>query len=246
MIAMAHTVETLVAMHRTSWLRDAEALIHVIDWAAFQGRTFHAIDFADLGIASECGMFGFAAGRQLHELANGKLPRRITTTPAAAVAVNCTAIARRLLAPQIGDPDADAAWIGDIVAATVVHEFSHVLAADVADERFDFGTIDTLAAAVNAARVAPVYKPHHHGPTWARAYALLVQRGRALRGHYARRAMFKSDIDDRLPDCAGAVLEALRPELDRDDGDAPLVALLRQPAPEPFIELFNAPTATAV
>ena len=239
------TIDDVIATYRTRWLRYAERLIQVLDWPAFQGRTFHAIDFAEIGVDPDCGMLGFAANDQLHLLAADLLPARVTTKPAAAVAINTARIAQTVGRSEVDDPEDEAVWVGHVVGATAAHEYSHHLdAAAAGGQPTNFGSLRRIVESVAARTTKPVYNAGHHGPGWVRAYAHLLHRGRSMAGYKPRAALFEIDIDNRLPGQADAVLAALSDELDAvGSGDTPLVAILRTPAPPRFLELFSATTA---
>ena len=241
------TIDDVIARYRTSWLRYAERLIQVLDWPAFQGRTFHALDFSEIGVDPDCGMLGFAANDQLHLLAADLLPARVTTKPAAAVAINTARIAHVVGRPEVDDPEDEAVWVGRVVGAVAVHEYSHHLdAAAAGGQPTNFGSLRRIVDSVAARTTKPVYNAGHHGPRWVRAYAHLLHRGRSLAGHKPRAALFEIDIDDRLPGQADAVLAALSDELNAaGSGDVPLVDILRTPAPAGFLELFNETTTAA-
>jgi hypothetical protein len=233
--------DDLVAAHRQHWLRDAEALIQVLDWQTFaNGRTAHVIDFTDLGVDADCGMLGFAAGTRFHESLAAVLPRRQTTTPAAAVAVNCTAIARGVAAARITDATSEAAWVSRVVAGIALHEYAHVVASAATDCTVPPLRLTDIPAAVESH--GSDYRSTGHGAAWARGYAHLVHRARYLAGHRVRDRLFEVDMAERLGDRADAVLSALGDEL-RDAADDPLAEIVRSPAPPAFADLFESHNA---
>lgn len=249
--ALRLTLDDLVARHRETWLRQAEAMVTVLDWAALTGgHTFHAIDFQIAGIKPDCGTLGFAVGPWLLTAADHLLPKRITSRPAAVVALNVDGLARACGRQVIDDADDEAKWLGHVVGAVACHEYAHLVAGEAAGNSQDMGRfndvrLDEVAAAFNQSPAAP-YKPDHHGPEWVRASAHLVYRGRHLAGHRVREALLRSDIDERLPGQADAVLDALRSELEADDGNQLIADIIRTAAPTEFVELFNGtPAASA-
>lgn len=249
--ALRVTLDDVVARHRETWLRQAESLVAVLDWPSLPpGRTFHALDYAAAGIKADCGSLGFALGQWLLAAANHLLPKRVTSRPAAVVAINVDGVVRAVGRQEIDNADREAEWLGHVVGAVTCHEYAHVIASDAAGNaknmgRFDDVGLGELATAFNESPASP-YKPDHHGPEWVRAFAHIVHRGRHLAGHRVREALLRSDIDERLAGQADAVLDALRNELQADDGNQPIVAIIRTEAPKEFVELFNGmPAATA-
>ncbi len=249
--ALRLTLDDVVARHRETWLRHAEWLVKVLDWPSLPpGRTFHAIDFQSAGIKPDCGTMGFAGGQWLLTAADHLLPKRITSRPVAVVAVNVDGLARACGRQVIDDADDEAEWLGHVVGAVACHEYAHLAVAEAAGSSQDMGRfngvrLEEVAAAFNDSPAGP-YRADHHGPEWVRAFAHLVYRGRHLDGHRVREALLRSDIDERLPGQADAVLDALRSELEADDGNQRIADIICVAAPTEFVELFNGtPAATA-
>ncbi|MFO0190721.1 MAG: hypothetical protein ACK54F_05660 [Planctomycetia bacterium] len=66
--------DSIVAEHRTTWLRDAECLIRTLDYQAFAHGTFHVIDGRSIGMPLN-GYMGLSVGAHMHTLVRGYLPR---------------------------------------------------------------------------------------------------------------------------------------------------------------------------
>jgi hypothetical protein len=242
--ALVPTHDELLARHRERWLRDAEAAITTLDPTAFTGgRSLHVLDFADLGAfagvdADGRTTYGFCLAADLHRLAGSAIPKRITTTPAAAVAVNVGGIVRTFKPNGIDDFP----FIRAVVAAVGIHEYAHLVDAAAAGV--------TVSDAVTAEMVREVVaKPRRqtaararagHGPQWARAYAHLLHRARQLPYRQTRAGLFASDVEPYAAGGADAVLAALADELAAHTADDPLAEILHAPAPAGFTDLFPA------
>lgn len=242
----AASIDDVIAANRTAWLRDAEAALTVLDWQAFSGgRTFHVLDFAELGAPAE-GYLGFTTGAELHELAADFIPRRIFRTPAAAVAVNVDRVARSApAATRAGECD-PIVTIRAAVAAVAAHELAHVLDCQANGRRLAPGT--TLDGAIRCLVDGSVMEPGHktttHGPGWIRAFAHLTTRAARLPHFEAWLGRFIRDVEAVLPHSAETFIDALHPELARHSADDRLVEILRTPAPAGFLALFETPPAT--
>lgn len=239
------SIDDVIRANRTTWLRDAEAALTVLDWRAFTGgRTLHVLDFADLGAPKE-GFLGFATGAELHVLAADFIPRRAFRTAAAAVAVNVDRIARAAVSATVGQAEA----IGVIrasVAAVAAHELAHVLDAEAEGRRLPPGsTLDqVLRSLADGRATAPAHQATTHSPGWLRAFAHLVTRAACLPHFETWLAAFMRDVAAVLPHRGEAYLDALHPELARHTSDDRLVEILRTPAPAGFLALFETVPAT--
>ncbi len=234
----------LLSRHRERWLRDAEAAITTLDPTAFTGgRSLHVVDFADLGAfagadADGRTTYGLCLAADLHRLAGSAIPQRVTTTPAAAVAVNVAGIVRTFKPNGIDDFP----FIRAVIVAVGIHELAHLVDAAAAGV--------TVSDAVTAEMVREVVaKPHRqtaarlragHGPQWCRAYAHLVHRARQLPYGQTRASLFASDVEPYAAGGADAVLAALADELAAHTADNPLAQILRTTAPAGLTDLFTA------
>lgn len=235
--------EELVQRYRSTWLRDAEATLKVLDWRAYtNGRTLHVLDARAIGGPAR-GYLGFAAGAQLHELAADLLPRKSPTKPAAAVAVNVDALVLCLRLSSMPEARQGSAVdrIRAAVAAVAAHEVAHVVDDQAAGKRLPEGTtleciLRSLAdgTATSSPTLAKV-----HGPGWVRAYCHLLTRASRLPHHEEWVAGFERDARAVLPHPPGEYLDALHPELVRYTADDELAGILRTPAPAGFMALFD-------
>jgi uncharacterized protein (DUF2267 family) len=236
--------QELVQLHRGTWLRDAEATLTVLDWRAYtDGRTLHVLDARAIG-GPERGYFGFVAGAQLHELAADLLPRKYSTQPAAAVAVNVDALVPCLRLSPSTEANKGSAFdrIRAAVAAVAAHELAHVIDHQATGGRLPAGT--TLEAVLHTLRdgtaTATPNLAKSHGPSWVRAYCHLLTRASWLPRHEEWVSAFHRDIGAvMLPHPPGQYLDALHSELVRYTADDELVGILRTPAPAGFMALFD-------
>jgi hypothetical protein len=228
-----------VKAQRTSWLRDAEATVRVLDWRAFtDGRTFHVIDGREIGMPDK-GFAGLVAGAQLHELARDYLPRT-ARNPVAAVAVHTDVVARM----TVGLFHADAAEAIPLaraaIAAIAAHEYSHVVADRVAGVRLPDGTtLDQIINSLSGRVSEPGHRAKSHGPQWCRAYAHMVTRAASMRHHDEWVKRLRGDIEAVGVGTADAMLDTLHAELVRYTVDDSLEDILRSPAPAGFLTLFQ-------
>jgi len=236
-------LEELVQLHRSTWLRDAEASLTVLDWRAYcGGRTLHVLDARGIG-GPPRGYFGFTAGFELHELAVDWLPRNRSAKAAAAVVVNVDAIVNSLRASITAEAH-ESAIIGRIraaVAAVAAHELAHVIEAQATGRRLPAGTtleriLRSLSdgSATSSPTLAKV-----HGPGWVRAFCHLITRAARLPHYEEWVAGFDRDARAVLPHPPGEYLDALHPELVRCTADELLCDILRTPAPAGFQALFD-------
>lgn len=236
------SIEQLVQRHRSTWLRDAEATLTVLDWRAFtDGRTLHVLDAQALG-GPPRGYLGFAAGAQLHELAADLLPLKHSTKPAAAVAVNVDALVNSLRLSMMTEAHQGAAFgrIRAAVAALAAHELAHVVDAQAEHRRLPDGTTleVVLQSLSNGKATASPTLARLHGPGWVRAYCHLIKRASPLPHHEEWVAAFHRDVCAVLPHPPGEYLDALHSELVRYTTDDLLLEILRKPAPAGFSALF--------
>lgn len=215
--ALVPSHDDLLARHRERWLRDAQAAITMLDPTAFTGgRSFHVLDFADLGAfagvdADGRTTYGLCVAADLHRLAGSAIPKRITTTPAAAVAVNVGGIVRTFKSNGIDDFP----FIRAVCTAVAVHEYAYLVDAAAAGV--------TVSGAVTADMVREVVaKPHRptearvragHGPQWCGADAHLIHIARQLPYAKTRASLFASDVERYAAGAADAILAALADEL---------------------------------
>jgi hypothetical protein len=235
--------EQLVQRHREAWLRDAEATLTVLDWRAYSGgRTLHVLDARAIG-GPERGYLGFAAGAQLHELAAELLPRKASTKPAAAVAVNVDALVISLRLTLMTDAHQGSAVdrIRAAVAAVAAHELAHVADDQAAGRRLPEGTTleDILRSLTSGSAMTSATLARVHGPGWVRAYCHLITRAARLPHYDEWVRAFERDARAVLPHQPGEYLDALHPELVRCTADDPLEEILRSPAPAGFLALFG-------
>lgn len=236
--------EELVQLHRGTWLRDAEATLTVLDWRAYtDGRTLHVLDARAIG-GPERGYLGFVAGAQLHELAADLLPRKYSTQPAAAVAVNVDALVPclRLSLSTEAHQGSAVDRIRAAVAAVAAHELAHVIDHQATGGRLPAGT--TLEAVLHTLRDGTATSTSNlaksHGPSWVRAYCHLIARGfRLTRSEEWATALHRDIGAVPLPHQAGTYLDALHPELVQYSANDELVGILRTPAPAGFMALFD-------
>jgi len=236
--------EELVRQYRSKWLRDAEAALTTLDWRAYcGGRTLHVLDARAIGGPAR-GYLGFTAGAQLHELAAELIPRKVSTKPAAAVAVNVDALVICLRLSLSTEAHQGSAFdrIRTAVAAVAAHELAHVVDAQAEGRLLPPGT--TLEAVLqtlrNGTATAATNLQRAHGPGWLRAYCHLITRASRLPRHEQWVAAFHRDIEAvLLPHPPGDYLDALHPELVRCTSDDRLSEILRTPAPAGFMALFD-------
>jgi len=237
------SVEELVRRHRSTWLRDAEAVLTVLDWRAYSGgRRLHVLDARAIG-GPPRGYYGFTVGAQLHELAAELLPLKSSTKPAAAVAVNVDALVPCLRLPLMTEAHQRSA-VGRIraaVAAVAAHELAHVLDAQAAGRRLPEGTTleDILRSLSDGTATSSPTLARVHGPGWVRAFCHLITRAAWLPHYEEWVSGFERDASAVLPHPPGEYLDALHPELVRYTTDDPLRDILRTPAPAGFLALFD-------
>jgi hypothetical protein len=236
-------LEELVQLHRSTWLRDAEATLTVLDWRAYtDGRTLHVLDARAIGGPAR-GYYGFAAGAQLHELTAALLPFKRSTQAAAAVAVNVDALVLSLRLPTMTEAHRGAAFdrIRAAVAAVAAHELAHVVDAQAEGRRLPKGaTLEAVLQSLgNGTATAKATLVKVHGPGWVRAYCHLITRAARLPHHDEWVAAFQRDARAVLPHPPSEYLDALHPELVRCTSDDPLRDILRKPAPAGFLALFD-------
>ena len=243
----AASSDDVIDANRTTWLRDAEAALTVLDWRAFTGgRTLHVLDFAEIG-APKLGFLGFTTGAQLHELAADFIPKQtFRRGAAAAVAVNVDRIARTVPAVSVGTAGDAVGVIRAAVATVAAHELSHVLDAEAEGRRLPPGsTLDQAIQSLTDGRaVESTHRVKSHSPGWLRAFAHLTTRAASLPHFETWLASFIRDVGNSLPHSGEAYLDALHPELARFTSDDRLVDVLRTPAPAGFLSLFETAPAT--
>lgn len=227
-----------VKANRTVWLRDAEAVVRVLDWRAFtDGCTFHIIDGREIGMP-DTGFAGLVAGDQLHELAREFLPRS-ARNPVAAVAVHPDVVARMTVGLFHADAAEAIPRVRAAISAIASHEYSHIVAERVAGKRLPAGTtLECVIRSLSGRVLEPGHRARSHGPQWCRAFAHMVTRAAFLphRNEWLRR--LRGDIEAVGVGSADAMLDALRPELVRYTVDDSLADILRTPAPAGFLNLF--------
>ena len=233
-----YTPTTLKA-HRAAWLRDAEAVVRVLDWRAFtDGRTFHVIDGREIGMP-DTGFAGLVAGAQLHELARDYLPRT-ARNPVAAVAVHPDVVARMTVGLFHADAAEAIPLVRAAISALASHEYAHVVADRVAGKRLPAGTtLEQVVESLSSGRaVEPGHRARSHGPSWCRAYCHLVTRAASMRHHDEWVKRLRGDVEATGVGSADEMLDALHDELTRYTADDQLEDVLRTPAPAEFLNLF--------
>lgn len=237
------TFDDFLARHRTTWLRDAEATLTILDWRAYAGgRTLHVLDARAIG-GPPRGYLGFTVSAHLHELARELLPAYRSTNAAAAVAVNVDALLDGFRSLAITDAvETELTGMARaMITAVAGHELAHVVDAQVAGETLaPTATLRNILDSLSDGRAfASPHQTTSHGPQWVRAFAHLVTRAGRLPHHDRWMAGFERDVRHVLPHAPGEYLDALHPELARFTVDDPLVDVLRTPAPAGFITLFD-------
>jgi hypothetical protein len=165
--------DSIVAEHRTTWLRDAECLIRTLDYQAFAHGTFHVIDGRSIGMPLN-GYMGLSVGAHMHTLVRGYLPRT-AANPVAAVAVLPEAVARNTCGLVCHARDAAIGQMRAAVAAVAAHEYAHHVVAVVEGDRLPDGAcIDATIAGLRSRGIDRGHSAAKHGPAWCRAYAHLV------------------------------------------------------------------------
>jgi len=228
-----------VTAHRTAWLRDAEAVVRVLDWRAFtDGRSFHVIDGKEIGMPQN-GFAGLVAGDQLHELASEYLPRS-ARNPVAAVAVHPDVVARMTVGTFNADAATAVARVRAAISALAAHEYAHVLADRVAGKRLPAGTtLEQVIESLSGRVLEPSHRTKSHGPQWCRAYCHLVTRAASMRHHDEWLRRLRGDVEATGVGSADVMLDALHPELVRYTVDDSLEDILRSTtAPTGFLNLF--------
>jgi hypothetical protein len=231
------SLPVFINQHRAAWLRDCESAVRVADWRSFtDGRSFHLLDFADLGKLPKH-FHGFTTGCQLHELARQMIAAR---RPAAAAALNVEAIANAALA-SLFSTRSDEQLVGlgrAAVLAKSLHEYGHHVVAAARGDRIPAGqTLKATLELLNSATKG--FSEDKHDAAWIRGYAHLLTRTARLPHHEMRVGEFRDDLASTGLGSAGDFLEALHPELVRFTNDDALVDVLRTPAPAGFDELYN-------
>lgn len=229
--------EALVAEHRNTWLRDAEAAVRVLDRRAFERGSFHVIDGRE--IAMPDGYMGLSVCAHLHELARDYLPRS-ARAPVAAVAVSVEAVAHQTVDFVCAEPQAAADKIRAAVSCIAAHEYAHHVVALVAGEQLPPGaTIEgTIRSLTTKGHDRPANK-RAHGAAWCRAYAHAVKRAASMRHHTIWVERFRADVKFAQAGDPDAMLDALHSDLARFTADDALADVIRTPAPAGFLKLFD-------
>lgn len=246
MIAMLSTVwasSDVVALaneHLHRLCRCAEATLTVLDASEFRdGRTFHVIDFTELG-ATVKGYLGFTICH-FHELAAEYLPRRVSTKPCSAVAVNIEALARHNILPAPVPRDAVLCRLHAQAAAVAAHEYAHNIVSVVKGRHLPEGfTLKQLIDGLGSKATEPKHHRNAHCDSWLRAYIHLATRAADSTRHPEewQKALRRDVLAARLGDVA-AFTEALKEELARFDFTDRLADIIRTPAPAGFLETYQ-------
>lgn len=233
-------VVALAIEHKHQLYRSAEATLTVLDTSEFRdGRTFHVIDFKELGATVE-GYLGFTICH-FHELAEEYLPRRVTTKPCSAVALNIEAMARHFTLPEPMPREVVLRRLQAQAAAVAAHEYAHNVVSAVTGQRLPEGfTLKQLIDGLGSKATEPKHHRNSHCASWLRAYIHLVTRGAANSCHPAewRQAIRRDVLACRLGDVA-AFTEALKEELAGSDFTRRLADIIRSPAPAGFLETYQ-------
>jgi hypothetical protein len=233
-------VVALASEHKHQLYRCAEASLTVLDASEFRdGRTFHVIDFTELGAPAK-GYLGFTICH-FHELAEEYLPRRVTTKPASAVALNIEALARHFSLPQPSPREAVLRRLQAQASAVAAHEYAHNVVATVMGQQLPEGfTLKQLIDGLGSKATQPEYHRKAHCESWLRAYIHLTTRGAANSCHPEewQRSLRRDVLAARLGEVA-AFTEALKEELARFDFTDRLADIIRSPAPAGFLETYQ-------
>lgn len=235
------TGEALAFQHRDELCRDAEALISTLDCTEFgKGRTFHVMGFHDLGIPSEKPVYGFTICH-FHELAADYLPRRRSSKPASAVAVNVGAVGRNLTVPKGSDVGATVRRLRSGVAAVAAHEYAHNVVATLKGKTLPEGfTLRQLIESLDDSAVKPGHRRSIHCEQWLRAFIHLAARASSSSCHPDewQRSLRRDVLAAGLGEVSGFI-KPLQEELARFDFTNGLADILRTPAPTGFLEIYQ-------
>lgn len=223
----------LSASIRAKWLLDATAWLRVLDHAELAGRHTLILDKHQFPGASDREADAFTSPLGVYDLVAPFVPcSRLLPGPVVFVdtAVVAKAVAHR-------EPH-DAVHAGRlIVNAIAMHEYAHVIDFEARGVTLPAGvTLDNIFAANVTATATRIT----HGSHWLRAYCHLICRSMATPAH---RDFY---LDFARGDVAGyglGEIDDFFTALDSDVAavglDAPLIEVVRSPAPYAFVELFD-------
>lgn len=232
------TVAGLVERHRRVWLADAAAFVRVLDWQSLAGRQLVLLDFEDVPEMPRPQSVAFTCAAGIADLVRPLLPAT-RLSPGPVVFIDSAAVADFAIGTALDRlTEADAVWVVRIVAnAVALHEYAHAIDFEARGVKLPEGTtLDRIFAARSTKRQGYPC----HGAGWVRAYAHLIRRSMATparQEHYLD--SFRSEVDHQGLGPADDYLDALDAEVDRHGLDAPLVEIIRTPAPAGFSTMFD-------
>lgn len=223
----------LSASIRAGWLLDAAAWLRLLDHAGLAGRHILILDKHQFPGASDLEADAFTSPLGVYDLVAPFVPRS-RLLPGPVVFIDTAVVAGSLSHRE----PLEAVRVGRLIVNVIaMHEYAHAIDFEARGVKLPAGmTLDSIFAA----RVTATATRITHGATWLRAYCHLIYRSMATPAHR------DSYLDFARVDVAGYGLgdiDDFFATLDADAAaaglDAPLIEVVRSPAPTAFVELFN-------
>ncbi len=233
----AGDLDAFVDDYRDAWLEHAEAVVGATDttWLDRRGRAFHVLDSATLGLhATATSPVAFLA-RGIFPTVRCHLTRCKRPGPVAVVDIRRHAEPFAELLDEQPEPLV-VRMVATAITTTAAHEYAH--AVDFHDDGTPTNTTPP--------NIRHAMQPHDmarerpfHGARWFRILAHVAHR---LRGEPLRLAntLFAGEVRQWLPSAdPHALLATLSPELHATPFTQPIVEILDQPVPPPFLDLIR-------
>jgi len=229
----------LVSLHGKRMLADAAAIVRAaVDPLGLNGRGFHVVDTATLGIDTDAhGIFY----PELYPLVRHHLP--VTARPGPTVLVNCTSIMRAAIDCHghrtAGHITASATALACLTAA---HEYCHSLVSEIHGSRLPAGVSLSHVVEASSLRRPTANRLRGHGPRWCRTFAHAMKR-------CGQRYGLNITLDHFIGDLEGiadgrAIIDYLGWELATTSEDVHLQDVARSPVPKALKAFFQSEEET--
>ena len=228
------------------WLRDAEQLLAVVS----EGRRWRMVTFEALRLKSDH-YRALACIGTVRDCVDVDAPAATNV-----IAWNLDSMAQEFgRTESANDLPLFMVWAEMTIAQTALHECAHFLAPIVGLPKWTRANF-ALAVSMPSTPRKPGTAQVNHGPRWAQAYAVLVERALSGRGRLALREghlldapgfrrLFRDLVNDDLASHAGrpgeAIVDAATACIGcRGPWHAPIDDLLLAPLPVALVDLFEA------